>query len=639
MGSSPGGGGTLSGRTAETEAGGVTGQRFDYVYFEGASGSLSKQLRSTLAKLHVTLGHVTNTKLKRMLYLNGAKDHILNAVTDLRCQICHTIMPPTPAPKVSFDKPQRFNERILSDVFFVWDSAGEKYAVAHIVDAFSLYMVAQGGVSPRSDWISTVIKQRWLGVFGPPECLMTDAGNEYSSEVETMARSYNIFHDIVPPTAKWRMGLAERHGAVLKLLVMKTIVEVTAKGYREVSECVLSAVAARNRQVRVGGFSPTQIVLGKDVAISSSLLEQLEKGHFKYVINQDLSFDAARRRSEQIRQAAEAAFLWADSNETLRKALNSKSRAPRMEMIYEGAQVYFWDPPPGRKGLPKRLQDQTSWTGPAVVVALERRGGSVKRVWVRYRTKLRGVPLEYVRLAALEEVESSKVCAEALKEVEKELSGGRPQVEEMLDDEHVPEDEPLLEFPDDDVEPDDMPAEGAGALVLDDLPAQLHREKREAAVGATPSPPKKVRFDEAKEKTAAHLRHMKEVMSKYEPSAPELNFQQGGAASSSSPPPGTSSAPPSTGVSSRSWGPPWIEGSTWTDTCTTSVPPGQCHQEPAEDAVGGQAEWVERLCGRSARRDDPGRGCGEARVAGPAESTRRVSHGQAKTGVQVEGSG
>ena len=355
-----------------------------------------------------------------------------------------------------------------------------------------------------------------------------------------MARSYNIFHDIVPPTAKWRMGLAERHGAVLKLLVMKTIVEVTAKGYREVAECVLSAVAARNRQVRVGGFSPTQIVLGKDVAIFSSLLEQLEKGHFKYVLKV-LSFDAARRRSEQIRQAAESAFLWADSNETLRKALNSKSRAPRVEMIYEGAQVYFWDPPPGRKGLPKRLQDQTSWTGPAVVVALERRGGSVKRVWVRYRTKLRGVPLEYVRLAALEEVESSKVCAEALKEAG-EGNRGRPEVEEMLDDGDVPEDEPLLEFPEDDPADQEEPGAEARASALDDLPAQLRREKRDVEAEVRPNPPKKLRFEEAKEKTAEHLQHMKEILKKYEPGRPEPNYQQGGATSSSTPPPNRSAS-------------------------------------------------------------------------------------------------
>ena len=43
---------------------------------------------------------------------------------------------------------------------------------------------------------------------------MTDAGNEYSSKIETMARSFDVFHDIVPPT--------QRHGEVLKLLATKT---------------------------------------------------------------------------------------------------------------------------------------------------------------------------------------------------------------------------------------------------------------------------------------------------------------------------------------------------------------------------------------------------------------------------------
>ena len=97
----------------------VTGHRYDYIYFEGASGALSKQLRSTLAKLHVVLGHVSAEKLKRMLHLNGAKDHILNAVNDLRCQICQAVTAPTPSPKAAFDRPQRFNERILVDNFFI----------------------------------------------------------------------------------------------------------------------------------------------------------------------------------------------------------------------------------------------------------------------------------------------------------------------------------------------------------------------------------------------------------------------------------------------------------------------------------------------------------------------------------------
>ncbi|CAE7809264.1 unnamed protein product [Symbiodinium microadriaticum] len=75
----------------------------------------------------------------------------------------------------------------------------------------------------------------------------------------------------------------------------------------------------------------------------------------------------------------------------------------------------------------------------------ERRGGP-RRVWICYRSKLKGVPLEYVRLAALEQVESSKVCQQALQEVEKELQGGRPKVEEMVEPEVANPDPPVLEF-------------------------------------------------------------------------------------------------------------------------------------------------------------------------------------------------
>ena len=484
----------------------ATGTQFDYIYFEGASGSLSRQLRSTLAKLHVSLGHVSAEKMKRMLHLNGAKDHILQAVTDLRCQVCQSVTAPKPCPRAAYDRPQRFNERVVTDVFFVWDASKTKYAVVHAVDAFSLYQVATLMPTTKSNLVAHFLKNYWVGIFGPPEVLMSDAGTEYASETESLMRAYDVFHEMVPPSAKWRMGLAERHGAILKLLVMKTIYAVTAKGYSETKECVVAATAARNRQARISGFSPTQIVLGKDVAIPSSLLEQLHKGHFKYVLNQDLSFDEARHRNEQIRQAAAHAFIWMDGHETLRKALNAKSRSPKMEMLYEGATVYFYDPPDSRKGLPRRLRDQVSWMGPAVVTAIERRDGSIKRVWIRYRNKLKGLPLEVLRLAALEEVEASKVCQDALQEVERELDGGRPNVEEIEPEDTEAPQAGMLEFSDDEEpEVNDEPPpmhEYDNVSALDDVPAQLHRDKRaNTPTVPTTSPQKKVRFEEAKEST------------------------------------------------------------------------------------------------------------------------------------------
>ena len=525
----------------------VTGQQYDYIYFEGSSGALPRQLRSTLAKLHVSLGHISAEKLKRMLHLNGAKGHILKGVSDMRCQVCQTVAAPTPAPKASFDRPQRFNERVVSDVFFVWDSRQEKYAVVHALDAFSMYQVATLMIKPQADMVAHFLKNHWINIFGPPDVFMSDAGTEYAAETESLLRAYDVHHEMVPPSAKWRMGLAERHGAVLKLLVMKTIQTTTAKGYAETKECVLAAVAARNRQSRVGGFSPTQIVLGKDVAIPSSLLEQIGTGHFKYVLNQDLSFAEARHRNEEIRYAASQAFVWADSHETLRKALNAKTRHPRHEMLYEGAMVYFYDPPSSRKGLPRRLQDQVSWMGPGTVVAIERREGAIKRVWIRYRNKLKGLPLEYVRLAALEEVEASKVCTDALKEVEKELEGGRPEIENMIEDEVEEPTAAVMEFSDDEPEMLDP----TPASVLDDLPMQLHRDKRPPQ-HLTPTTgegmrPKKVKFEEAKQATTEHLSKMKAVLQKYEPaSASEQPNLQVGGSSSSRPPPSMSPSPPTT---------------------------------------------------------------------------------------------
>ena len=113
----------------------------------------------------------------------------------------------------------------------------------------------------------------------------------------------------------------------------------------------------------------------------------------------------------------------------------------------------------------------------------------------------------------------------------------------------------MLEFSDDE-EPDvseEPPPMGEYDTVsaLDDVPAQLHRDKRASAPTVpTTSPPKRVRFEEAKEATEKHLSKMKAVLRKYEPG---VRTQEDGASPASNSLPSSSVATTRPGVDSGNY--------------------------------------------------------------------------------------
>jgi len=216
------------------------GTRYDYISFSGDAAMVNKTMRSTLAHLHVALGHVTNDKLKRMMLLNGAKPELASIIDHLECQICKQVKSPMATPKAAFQRPMQFNERIVADSFYIWDSENTKYAVTHVLDTFSLYQIAVAAQDPSSEGTTALLRDRWIGVFGPPAVLMTDQGSEFHGQLEPLLTTFGTFHEMVPPTAHWRMSLAERHGAVLKVLLMKIIKEQSIIGLQQLQMAVVA---------------------------------------------------------------------------------------------------------------------------------------------------------------------------------------------------------------------------------------------------------------------------------------------------------------------------------------------------------------------------------------------------------------
>ena len=265
-------------------------------------------------------------------------------------------------PKAAFQRPMVSNERILSDTFYVWDMEETKYAVTHIIDAFSLYQIATAAKDPASDISMELIRDRWVGVFGPPAVLMTDQGSEFKGELEQLLATFGVFHEMVPPTAHWRMSLAERHGAVLKVLLMKIIKEQSIVGLGQLQMAVIAAAAARNSQARVSGFSPTQLVFGKDTSMPTNLMEALA-GQFHYQLARPTSPEDSFFRASQIRKAASDAFQWMEASDALKKAAGSRARLPKLELLTEGAQVMFWEPPSTQERTVKKTSRQCVLAG------------------------------------------------------------------------------------------------------------------------------------------------------------------------------------------------------------------------------------------------------------------------------------
>ena len=121
-------------------------------------------------------------------------------------------------------------------------------------------------------------------------------------------------------------------------------------GLEDLKQAVVSVTASRNRQARVAGFSPIQLVFGKECGAPNNLMDTLA-GHMKFQLAQPASVDESFHRAAQIRKAANDAFQWMEASEALKRAAGSRSRLPKLELITEGAQVMYYEPPANRRGL------------------------------------------------------------------------------------------------------------------------------------------------------------------------------------------------------------------------------------------------------------------------------------------------
>ena len=469
------------------------------MFFEGVARQAPYRVRQALAHLHVALGHPSLERLQRMLLVSGANNIVLNAAKGLKCQICEAVRPPGAEPKISAERVTRFGDKVLADSFYVWDMDEKRYNVTHMIDSLTEYHIGVASDQPNSQTSAELLQARWCAVFGPPQLFQTDGGKEFEDVVERITRLMDFRHEVVPPSAKWRQGQVERHGAIVKLMIMRVVHSQQIRGLEQLRLATTASFAAKNRLSNKMGLSPLQAVTGRNTTLPHSVMEQLGSGHVKFAVNEQLDVKDSLRRAERIRAAAVDSFHWIDSNEVLRRALHARSRPPKLELIQEGTTVYVHSPPPHRRGQARRLQDHSSWDGPGLVVCVERHRDVPNRVWVRIRSKVRSYPLEKIRLATPDEMLGSNYIVQMLDDMADEIKEGKLMIE-MGDRKGSPV-APQEEKP---TEEDaalhslqQMGAEGKAAAskrlkrmeLLDDVPLQVRQHAQSSSAASSMSTP------------------------------------------------------------------------------------------------------------------------------------------------------
>ena len=166
---------------------------------------------------------------------------------------------------------------------------------------------------------NTVVKHillHWIAIFGSPNRFLSDNGGEFNNtDFQEMSECLNIEIHTTAAESPWSSGIVERHNGVLGNMVYK-ILEDTNCG---IEVALPWALTAKNSLHNVYGYSPNQLVFGKNPNLPCVLndkLQALEGKTSSEIIAENLNALHAARK----------AFVHNEASEKVRRALRNNIR-------------------------------------------------------------------------------------------------------------------------------------------------------------------------------------------------------------------------------------------------------------------------------------------------------------------------
>ncbi|CAE7224945.1 RE2 [Symbiodinium sp. CCMP2592] len=400
-----------------------------------------KEVAKLVEKLHLNLGHLSKDRMMVMLKAAGAREDVLEYVAKrFECEMCGRRQRELKRRVAAHPRTYTFNRIVAVDVLYVpW--RGVSLPVLNIVDHGSHYQVAtlikendgrpHRGGSPSSEEAWKTFMEAWIRPFGSPEIVLSDAGSEFQKEFATGLELQSVFHHVVDADSPWQNGVAERHGGEVKRRLLRELAEgksvLTSRD--DIDLMLYHLTAAKNMWYTRAGYSPAQLVFGRNPRIPEELLSDLVSSApgRQAMASDPTNLEGSERAYVQsciIRQRARELMFEKEANEKLQRA----ARAPRhtYQQYAAGQWVYVF----------RRAPQRARWSGPGLVLLHQ---GTT--VWVAMRARLWKCNVDQVRPASSTEALGIEIVnSQQYQELLRNMEGKRAGAVDVAREGSPPED-------------------------------------------------------------------------------------------------------------------------------------------------------------------------------------------------------
>ena len=260
---------------------------------------------------------------------------------DTSCDYCLKHKRAHPRPTVALPLAYQFNELVTMDLKKIngtW--------ILHCCDYVTRFSSAHVLMSKDSDEVMEKLFECWISVFGPPEKILTDNGGEFVNDKwQSMFAAFNILHKDTASEAPFQNGICERHNDLIGHMTQKVMEDVKCK----IEIALMWAIHAKNSLISVLGFSPYQLVFGKNPNIPGNSTNKLP------AMSSYTSSQTVANHLNSLRMSREA-YIKAENAERVARAMRGRVYAGTHQRFFSGDIVYY------------KKRDLKQWQGPGKVL-------------------------------------------------------------------------------------------------------------------------------------------------------------------------------------------------------------------------------------------------------------------------------